>query len=54
MIFVGYIIDFLISYFLQKFLRISNFKEKFSRFYFRCSLLCLTNAATPIGKSGHG
>ncbi len=36
--FVGYIIDFLISYFLQKFLRISNFKEKFSRFYFRCSL----------------
>lgn len=33
MIFVGYIIDFLISYFLQKFLRISNFKEKFSRFF---------------------
>ena len=22
--------------------------------HFRCSLLCLTNAATPIGKSGHG
>ena len=30
--FVGYIVDFLISYFLQKSLKISNFKEKFTRF----------------------
>ena len=31
--FVGYIVDFLISCFLQKSLEISNFKEKFDRFF---------------------